>query len=248
MNNKYFIYGLHPIEAVLLKHPERILHVYLKQRQDERLLAILKTLQTQQLSFTIVAEEALDRFAAGGNHQGVVAHCQPPKVHHENDLKVIVATPNKIPLLLILDGIQDPHNLGACLRTADAVGVDAVIAPKDRSVGLTATVSKVACGAVETVPFIQVTNLARTLGWLKEQGIWLFALSDSAEKNLYEENFKIPLAFVLGNEEKGLRRLTREHCDFFLKIPMQGYVSSLNVSVASAVCLYEALRQRGLTN
>ena len=147
-------------------------------------------------------------------------------------------------LLLILDGVTDPHNLGACLRVADAMGVHAVIAPKDRAVGINATVSKVASGAAETVPYITVTNLARTMRDLKERGIWLIGTSDDADKGLYEADFTGPTALVMGSEGEGMRRLTRETCDLLVSVPMLGSVESLNVSVASGVCLYEARRQR----
>lgn len=222
------------------------MHVYIKEPHDHpRLQKILKMLVAENIAYHVVSGASLDRMSAQANHQGVIAECRHAKIYTETELGNILTLLAVPPLLLILDGVQDPHNLGACLRTADAAGVHAVIAPKDRSVGLTPAVVKVACGAAETVPFVQVINLARVMAWLKEQGVWLLGLGDDADKIIYTENLKIPLAFVLGNEEKGLRRLTRESCDVLLKIPMQGLVSSLNVSVAAAVCLYEAVRQRG---
>jgi 23S rRNA (guanosine2251-2'-O)-methyltransferase len=245
VKDQQIIFGLHAVEALLLKQPERILHVYLGERQDQKLQKILQTLSACSISYEVVARETLDRLSQQGNHQGVLACCSPPKTYTENELKDLLTSVTVPPLLLILDGVQDPHNLGACLRTADAAGVHAVIAPKDRSVGLTSAVVKVACGAAETVPFVQVTNLARVLLWLKEQGIWLFGMAEGAVKTIYDEKFNMPTAFILGNEEKGLRHLTREHCDVLLKIPMNGFVSSLNVSAATAICLYEAVRQRG---
>ena len=148
------------------------------------------------------------------------------------------------PLLLILDGVQDPHNLGACLRTADAAGVSAVIAPRDRAVGLTPTVRKVACGAAEAIPFIQVTNIARTLRELKDRGIWLVGADGAAEMDIFSAGLRGPLGLVMGAEGEGLRRLTREHCDFLVRIPMAGTLESLNVSVATGICLFEAVRQR----
>lgn len=153
---------------------------------------------------------------------------------------------NEPALLLILDGVTDPHNLGACLRTADAAGVHAVIAPKDRSVGLNSTVQRVACGAADTVPYIMVTNLARTLRSLKERGIWIIGTTDATEKSVYDIDAKLPTAWVMGAEGDGMRRLTSESCDQLVRIPMLGSVESLNVSVASAVCLYESLRQRSI--
>lgn len=251
MSEKNIIFGLHAIEALLSKQPERIMRAYLldtvakRERQDHKLQKILKSFDAYDISYELVSRDRLDRLTQQGNHQGVAAECGKAKTYSEADLKTLIAAIEGPPLLLILDGIQDPHNLGACLRTADAAGVHAVIAPKDKSVGLTSTVVKVACGAAEVVPFVQITNLARVMESLKEQGIWLFGMADGAEKTLYEEDLKIPTAFVLGNEEKGLRHLTREHCDVLLKIPMQGFVSSLNVSVATGVCLFEAVRQRG---
>lgn len=183
---------------------------------------------------------------SGANHQGIVAqldYC--PAVSHAN-LPTILANARGMPLLLILDNIQDPHNLGACLRTADACAVTAVIIPKDKAVGLTATVAKVACGAANTVPVVQVTNLARTMHYLQQSGLWIFGLSASAQQTIYQEQLNVPLALVLGNEGNGMRRLTREHCDVLVKIPMKGLVPSLNVATAAAVCLYEAVRQREL--
>ncbi len=252
MSEKNIIFGLHAVEALLSKQPERIRRAYLldtalqQARGDHKLQTILKTFQTQRIAYEGVSREALDRLTNHGIHQGIAVDCAKARVYSESDLSDLLDAIQGPPLLLILDGIQDPHNLGACLRTADAAGVHAVIAPKDKSTGLTPTVAKVACGAAETVPFVQITNLARVLSMLKKRGIWLFGMADTAEKTLYQEDFKIPLAFVLGNEEKGLRHLTRETCDFLLKIPMQGFVSSLNVSAATAICLFEALRQRSI--
>jgi 23S rRNA (guanosine2251-2'-O)-methyltransferase len=178
------------------------------------------------------------------NHQGVIAFCQSTESYSEDDLQALLEGLDVPPFLLILDGVQDPHNLGACFRSADAAGVHAIIAPKDKSVGLTAVVSKVASGAAEAVPFVQVTNLARTLEILKEMGIWVYGAAGEAEQTLYQADLRGPIAIVLGSEGEGLRRLTRERCDVLLKIPMHGSVSSLNVSVATGIFLFEALRQR----
>ena len=185
----------------------------------------------------------LARLAGSAGHQGVVARVEPLAATHSlDDLLDAVEGP---PLLLVLDGITDPHNLGACLRVADGAGAHAVIAPKDHAVGINATVAKVASGAAETVPYFMVTNLARTLGELKERSIWCTGLSDDAPATLYQADLKGPLALVLGAEGTGMRQLTRKTCDALVSIPMRGGVESLNVSVASGICLYEAVRQRG---
>jgi 23S rRNA (guanosine2251-2'-O)-methyltransferase len=189
--------------------------------------------------------ETLDRLAAGANHQGVVARTATPSARHEADLDELLAGLNRPPLLLVLDGVTDPHNLGACLRTADAAGVHAVLAPRDKSVGLTPVVCKVASGAAESVPLVQVTNLARTLRHLQQSfGVFLVGTDGASERSLYEADLTGPLGLVMGAEGAGMRRLTREHCDLLVALPMLGSVESLNVSVATGVCLYEALRQR----
>ncbi|MDB5898430.1 MAG: rRNA ((2251)-2-O)-methyltransferase RlmB, partial [Ramlibacter sp.] len=184
----------------------------------------------------------LSRLAGSAGHQGVVARVEPLPVNNSiDDLLDTLAVP---PLLLVLDGVTDPHNLGACLRVADGAGAHAVIAPKDHAVGINATVAKVASGAAETVPYFMVTNLARTLGELKERSIWCLGLSDEATQTLYQSDLKTATALVLGAEGTGLRQLTRKTCDGLVSIPMLGAVESLNVSVASGICLYEAVRQR----
>ena len=188
--------------------------------------------------------QELDRVTEEANHQGVLAYCETARVYSEQDLGRLLESIAQPPLILVLDGIQDPHNLGACFRSADAAGVHLIIAPKDKSVGLTPVVSKVASGATETIPFVQVTNLARTLEKLKELGIWIYGAAGEAEQSIYQTNMTGPAAIVLGSEGEGLRRLTREHCDVLVKIPMHGTVSSLNVSVAAGVMLFEVLRQR----
>jgi 23S rRNA (guanosine2251-2'-O)-methyltransferase len=186
----------------------------------------------------------LDRLAGDERHQGACLQIRSAGVLGEGALDDLLDAATTPPFLLVLDGVQDPHNLGACLRTADAVGVTAVIVPKDRAAGMSATVRKVASGAAETVPLIQVTNLARTLRWLKEREIWIVGTDDQADHSLYASKLTGPLAIVLGAEGTGLRRLTRENCDALVSIPMRGVVESLNVSVATGVLLYEALRQR----
>ncbi|KJY86448.1 23S rRNA methyltransferase [Vibrio neptunius] len=243
MSNE-FIYGIHAVKAVLAKEPERFVEAFvLKGRQDDRLMPILNELQMCGVSIQQMTRKTLDDKARGANHQGIMAKVKPAKQLNENDLDDILAQ-HSTPLLLVLDGVTDPHNLGACLRNADAAGVAAVIVPKDKSANITATVSKVACGAAETVPLIRVTNLARTMRALQEQGIWFVGTAGEATHDLYQAKLTGPLAIVMGAEGDGMRRLTRETCDDLIKIPMAGSVSSLNVSVASGVCLFEAVRQR----
>ncbi|MHA2939262.1 23S rRNA (guanosine(2251)-2'-O)-methyltransferase RlmB [Vibrio sp. RC27] len=243
MSNE-FIYGIHAINAVLAKSPERFIEAFvLKGRQDDRLLPVLNELQRLGISVQQVGRKALDDKAQGANHQGVIARVKPAKNLNEHDLDAIIAQ-HENPLLLVLDGVTDPHNLGACLRNADAAGVAAVIVPKDKSAPMTATVSKVACGAAETVPLVRVTNLARTMRALQEQGVWFVGTAGEAKHDVYKAKLTGSLAIVMGAEGDGMRRLTRETCDDLIKIPMAGSVSSLNVSVATGICLFEAVRQR----
>jgi 23S rRNA (guanosine2251-2'-O)-methyltransferase len=230
----------------LERDPVRFIEAYvLKGRQDERLMPVLNELTQIGVSIQQMNRKTLDDKAHGANHQGIIAKVKPAKQLNENDLDSILSL-HAQPLLLILDGVTDPHNLGACLRNADAAGVAAVIVPKDRSAPLTATVSKVACGAAETVPLVRVTNLARTMRALQEQGIWIAGTAGEATHDIYQAKLDGPLAIVMGAEGDGMRRLTRETCDDLIKIPMAGSVSSLNVSVASGICLFEAVRQRAL--
>lgn len=243
MSNE-FIYGIHAINAVLEKSPERFIEAFvLKGRQDDRLLPVLNELQRLGISIQQMGRKTLDDKAKGANHQGIIARMKPTKALNEHDLDDILAQ-HEQPLLLVLDGVTDPHNLGACLRNADAAGVAAVIVPKDKSAPMTATVSKVACGAAETVPLVRVTNLARTMRGLQEQGIWIVGTAGEATHDIYQAKLTGPLAIVMGAEGDGMRRLTRETCDDLIKIPMAGSVSSLNVSVATGICLFEAVRQR----
>ncbi|WP_194436775.1 23S rRNA (guanosine(2251)-2'-O)-methyltransferase RlmB [Vibrio fluminensis] len=245
MSNE-FLYGIHAVKAVLEREPERFIEAFvLKGRQDDRLLPILNELQRCGVSIQQAVRKTLDDKAQGANHQGIIARVKPAKQLNENDLDDILAQ-HESPLLLVLDGVTDPHNLGACLRNADAAGVAAVIVPKDRSAPLTATVSKVACGAAEIVPLIRVTNLARTMRALQEQGVWFVGTAGEATHDIYQAKLTGKLAIVMGAEGDGMRRLTRETCDDLIKIPMAGTVSSLNVSVASGICLFEAVRQRSL--
>jgi 23S rRNA (guanosine2251-2'-O)-methyltransferase len=245
MSDKNVIFGLHAVEALITKHPARIIRLTLLQdRQDKKLQTLIELAKNKKIKLELVTRQALDKLTDDANHQGAVAWCEKPKQLSEKDLDALLDSLQEPAFLLVLDGVQDPHNLGACLRSADAAGVHAVIAPKDKSVGLTPTVCKVACGAAESVPFIQVTNLARTLGELKERNIWIYGAAGEATASLYATNLKGSIAIVLGAEGDGMRRLTREHCDILLNIPMAGSVSSLNVSVATGVFLFEAVRQR----
>jgi 23S rRNA (guanosine2251-2'-O)-methyltransferase len=239
-----WLYGIHALEAVLQNEPERIIELFvLKGRDDERLTNIITQATRFGASVQYCQRKTLDDKVAGEQHQGVVAKARPGKQYSEADLDKIIAA-NDSPFLLILDGVTDPHNIGACLRSADAAGVHAVIVPKDNSGPVSAIARKVACGAAETVPFIQVTNLARTLRELQQAGIWVVGTAGEAQLSLYECKLAGPLALVMGAEGKGMRRLTREHCDELIKLPMAGAVSSLNVSVATGVCLFEIVRQR----
>ncbi|WP_102505826.1 23S rRNA (guanosine(2251)-2'-O)-methyltransferase RlmB [Salinivibrio kushneri] len=238
------IYGIHAVKAILATDPSRFIEVMvLKGRQDERLVPVLNEIAMLGVSIQQVGRKALDDKTQGASHQGIVARVKAGRQYNENDLEAILANTEN-PLLLVLDGVTDPHNLGACLRTADAAGVSAVIVPKDKSAQLNATARKVACGAAEVVPLVRVTNLARSMRTLKEQGVWFVGTAGEADHDVYDTKLVGPLALVMGAEGDGMRRLTRETCDELIRIPMAGSVSSLNVSVATGVCLYEAVRQR----
>jgi len=244
MAQQEWLYGIHAIESIILREPERLIELFvLKGRDDKSIHDIVSQARSFGTSVQFCQRKTLDDKVDGGQHQGVVAKVKPAKQYNENDLALIVES-SKLPFLLILDGVTDPHNLGACLRTADAAGVDAVVVPKDKSAALTPVVRKVACGAADVIPLVQVTNLARTLRDLQDAGVWIVGTSGEAENNIYDCKFNGPMALVMGAEGKGMRRLTREHCDELIKLPMAGSVSSLNVSVATGVCLYEMVRQR----
>ena len=243
---KSIIFGLHAVSALLQNQPERVERLCVqKERQDKKIEALIELAKDHSLVVELCSKQALDKMSQNANHQGVIAFCRKQSGLGEGDLAGLLDGLDEAPFLLILDGVQDPHNLGACFRSADAAGVHAIIAPKDKSVGITPVVSKVACGAAETVPFVQVTNLARTLEFLKERGIWIYGAGMEAASTLYQTDLSGPIALVLGAEGTGLRRLTRELCDGLVKIPMRGTVESLNVSVAAGILLFEALRQRG---
>lgn len=246
MAGNEWIYGLHPVAAALRYEPDRVQELWVERnRRDARLQALLQTAAAQGVAVRPVERAELDRRSGHARHQGVLARCLAGvPARTEQELPAILQAAPTAPLLMALDGVQDPHNLGACLRSAAAAGVDAVLAPVDRAVGLTPVVRKVASGAAEITPFIQVTNLARALDRLKEQGVWLIGAAGEAEQTLYELDFTGPVAIVLGAEEKGLRRLTREQCDYLARIPMTSGVESLNVSVAAGIFLFEVVRQR----
>jgi len=244
-SHRITIAGIHSVRATLKQGGTGVLEVWLENRgRDRRLAEVAELAHRTGVRIRRVARNELDGVAEGARHQGVLAWVPAPVVRGEADLGTLLDHTRYPPLLLILDGVQDPHNLGACLRTADAAGVQALIAPKDKAVGLTAVACKVASGAARTVPYVRVTNLARTLAALKERGIWLIGTAAEVEIGLFETDLTGPLALVLGGEGKGLRRLTRERCDRLVRLPMLGTVESLNVSVAAGICLYEALRQR----
>lgn len=237
------LFGFHAVGVRVRTAPGSILEVFVDAtRRDARMRQFLQRLQEAGLRPVEADGLRLSRLAGSAGHQGVVARVEALQVSTSiDDLLDSIAGP---PLLLVLDGVTDPHNLGACLRVADGAGAHAVIAPKDHAVGINATVAKVASGAAETVPYFMVTNLARTLGELKERSIWCLGLSDEADGTIYDSDLKAPTALVMGAEGTGLRQLTRKTCDGLVSIPMLGAVESLNVSVASGICLYEAVRQR----
>jgi 23S rRNA (guanosine2251-2'-O)-methyltransferase len=244
MSTPKVLFGFHAVGVRLRTAPKSILELYVDAgRRDARMRQFLQKAQESGLRPIEADGLRLSRLAGSAGHQGVVARVEPlPASASLDELLEVLAEP---PLLLVLDGVTDPHNLGACLRVADGAGAHAVIAPKDHAVGVNATVAKVASGAAETVPYFMVTNLARTLGELKERNIWCLGLSDEATQTLYQADLKTPTALVMGAEGTGLRQLTRKTCDALVSIPMRGAVESLNVSVASGICLYEAVRQRG---
>ncbi|MER2490357.1 23S rRNA (guanosine(2251)-2'-O)-methyltransferase RlmB [Catenovulum sediminis] len=247
MSKAELIFGMHAVESLLQNAPHRFIEVFcLKGRNDERLNKIVSQLRKQGVSIQFCQRKALDDKAAGEQHQGIVARVQAAPALTENDLYEILDKLNRPAFLLVLDGVTDPHNIGACLRTADAAGVDALIVPKDKSAGLTGVAKKVACGAAESVPFIQVTNLARTLRDIQQKGVWVVGTAGEATQTLYQASLDGPIALVMGAEGSGMRRLTRETCDELIAIPMAGQVSSLNVSVATGVTLFEIKRQREL--
>ena len=239
------LFGIHAVQAALDYSPEKLRRAWVDhQRQDGRLKRLVDDLQTLGICPEKTERKKLDRMADGKNHQGIVVEVELPAMRSEDALKQAVTNLSESAFYLVLDQVQDPHNLGACLRTADAVGVHGIIVTKDNAAGITPTVCKVASGAAETVPVYQVTNLARVLRWLKEQNIWVVGTAGEAEQTVYDIKLDMPLALVMGTEGVGMRHLTRQHCDFLVKIPMSGQVESLNVSVAAGVLMYEVFRQK----
>jgi 23S rRNA (guanosine2251-2'-O)-methyltransferase len=251
------IYGIHAVDSLLRQSPRSVQRLLIQQdRQDKRIAALLELARNQGVAVVRESRQGLDAMVTG-RHQGVVAETlQMPaggeqagsNLWQEADLLRAVENKSSPALILVLDGVTDPHNLGACLRSADAAGVDAVVVPKDKSADLNPISRKVACGAAEVVPFVRVTNISRTLQALQARGVWLFGTAGDAAKPLYENDLRVSMALVMGSEGSGLRRLTREQCDFLVRLPMAGSVSSLNVSVATGICLFEAVRQRLATS
>ncbi len=247
MSERAAVYGFHAVTARIRHRPDSIHELLFDQnRRDPRLKKLLLAAEQRGLSSRGVAAKQLDAFAGSRRHQGVVALVDARPASHSLD--EVLDSINESALILVLDGVQDPHNLGACLRVADALGAHAVVAPKDRAVGLTATVEKVAAGAVQTIPYIVVTNLARELRAMNDRGIWTVGATQTATVPLAATDLKRPVALVLGAEGEGLRHLTERTCDELVAIPMLGSVESLNVSVAAGICLYEARRQRSATS
>jgi 23S rRNA (guanosine2251-2'-O)-methyltransferase len=246
MSSSKVLFGFHAVGVRLKTAPQTLIEVYVDPtRRDARMRQFVDRAKEAGVRLIDADAMRLAKLAGSHGHQGVAALVNPvAQVHSLDELLEELEAKGVSPLLLVLDGVTDPHNLGACLRVADGAGAHAVIAPKDHAAGINATVAKVASGAAETVPYFMVTNLARTLGELKERNIWCIGTSDDAPRTLYDVDFKGPVALVLGAEGEGMRQLTRKTCDELISIPMQGAVESLNVSVASGVCLYEALRQR----
>ena len=245
-----YVFGIHAVNSVVRKHASSAVNVervwVLAGRRDRRMSELVTLAKQNGVHVESVQREQLDIYSQGGRHQGVVALVQGGAERGVDvGLEDVLSRNEPNLLLLILDGVQDPHNLGACLRTADAAGVHAVIAPKDRAVSLNATVKKVACGAAEVVPFIQVTNLASAMKQIQQSGVWITGTSGDASDLLYDVDLTGRVALVMGSEGEGIRRLTSQNCDALVKLPMAGSVESLNVSVATGVCLYEAVRQRG---
>ncbi len=245
MSQSVIVYGLHAVRALLMRRPSDVIRLTLAQDRDDARQRELRRLAAEcGLTPAVATTPDLDRLSGGAAHQGVVAEVRPSGTLNENGLLDLLVGAASPALILVLDGVTDPHNLGACLRTADAAGALAVVAPRDRAAGLTPAVRKVAAGAAETMPFAQVTNLSRALRDLKAAGLWIVGTAADADRELHAADLTGPLAIVMGSEGQGLRRLTRESCDFCIRLPMLGAVESLNVSVAAGVVLFEALRQR----
>ena len=240
-----YIYGVHAVGHALRSSPENVLELWVQHGERiSEIRELIRFAQHHTLPVHRVPRKTLDRLATRANHQGIVLRCRRATALGDAEFVTLLNQLSVQPLLLVLDGVQDPQNLGACLRVADAAGVNGVVIRRDRAAALTATVRKVASGAADSVPLLQVSNLARAIQQMQKAGLWLIGADPGAKESLYDVELTMPLAFVLGGEDKGLRRLTRERCDRLVHLPMLGSVESLNVAVASAVCLFEALRQR----
>ena len=238
------IFGIHAVQSLLKTNPGKLRNLaVMRGRQDQRVQKIIDAAKGAGIDVKVLDKKNLDKLCSG-NHQGIVAFVEPGKRYSEADLYEIIDGLKHDPLILVLDGVTDPHNLGACLRSADAVGADALVIPKDNSASVTDVAKKVACGAAENVPVISVTNLSRTLKKMQAKGLWVSGAAGEAEHTIYETSLTGPRVIVMGAEGPGMRRLTRETCDELIKIPMHGSVSSLNVSVATGVVLFEVIRQR----
>jgi 23S rRNA (guanosine2251-2'-O)-methyltransferase len=237
--------GIHSVDSALTRTPDKVLRVLVAAEcRNPRVQQLAERARAEGVTVATEARAVLDRMSAEQRHQDILAEFIAANIGTEKDLDSLLDSAGSEPLVLVLDGVQDPHNLGACLRTAEAAGVNLVILPKDRSASLTPVARRSASGAAEVLPILFVPNIARILRRLKERGIWLAGTTDKAGQSLYDADLSGPVGLVMGSEGKGMRRLTAELCDFHLRIPMQGSISSLNVSVATAVCLYEIVRQR----
>ncbi|XOZ33552.1 23S rRNA (guanosine(2251)-2'-O)-methyltransferase RlmB [Halomonadaceae bacterium KBTZ08] len=246
---QHTLFGWHAVTTLLEKHPERVRSLKLQQgREDGRLKRVRQLADEFGVAVEQCQRRVLDEASGGENHQGVVAVTKPPVALGEDELLERLEAQAHHPFILLLDGVTDPHNLGACMRTADAAGVDAVVVPKDNAAPLNGVAMKVASGAAESIPLVRATNLARFMRRCQDLGIWFTGTSDAAETGIHDLALTGPLALVMGAEGKGMRRLTREHCDQLGQLPMAGLVSSLNVSVATGVCLFEARRQRTIAS
>ena len=245
MSEERIIYGFHSITSLIRIDPLSIKEIFIDEyRTDGRVSDLMKLIEIHKIKYHLSNKDRLDGFVASQKHQGVVAKIYEVKDKYVTIEDIVEVDKSGPLLLLILDGIEDPHNLGACFRVADAMGVSAIVCPKDNAVGLNATVRKVASGGAESVPFVVVTNLSRTIRYLKDNGIFIYGTDDTSDKSLNQINFNGSIALIMGSEGKGMRRLTKDLCDDIFSIPMLGQVESLNVSVASGICLYEINRQK----
>lgn len=244
MSKNNLVFGINPIQQLLEHNPSKVIEIFINiDKNDKRMQSLVAMAQANNISIQKIDVKKLDKLCDAQNHQGIAAKIVATTYMSESELLNLVANTAN-PLLLILDGVQDPHNLGACLRAADGAGVVAVVTPRDNAAGITPIVRKVASGAAETVPLVQVTNLARFMQDLQKTGMWIVGTAGDSQQSIYDVDLSGSIAIVLGAEGVGMRQLTTKHCDFLTKLPMLGQVESLNVSVAAGVCLYEAVRQR----